>query len=50
MHVHMQWYITGPAIPIVLLSAGILHDDYGIYDDNQRIVLVTHITIATCIM
>ena len=28
--------ITGPAILIAALSAGIFHDDYGIYDDNQR--------------
>ena len=27
---------TGPAVLIAALSAGIFHDDYGIYDDNQR--------------
>ena len=36
-------YATGPPIPIVALSAGMFHDDYGIYDDdNQRKVLVNN--------
>ena len=35
-------YATGPPIPIVALSAGIFHDEYGIYDDNQRKVLVNN--------
>ena len=33
-------FVAGPPIPIAVLSAGIFHDDYGIYDDDQREVLV----------
>ena len=37
---YMHMIVTGPAILIAVLSAGIFHNDYGIYDDNQRKVLV----------
>ena len=37
---YVNYDCTGPPIPIAVLSAGIFHDDYGIYDDDQREVLV----------